>query len=140
LALGFRFHAFRPIDQTPSGALDQNRYHFDFINTFLIVNRTLLYALSVGTAIAANTKGVIFESGKGTGIFITLETGKRRDLNIWTPKSTEEPFCCVARSKIERDFLTSFFNTIKLIFINYIQKKQIEGICKTFMLGKEPGG
>lgn len=48
--------------QKHSRAFHQIAYYIDFINIFLIISISLSYLISVGTAIAANTKGIILGS------------------------------------------------------------------------------
>ena len=58
----FSFPAFLPGGQKPSWAFHQRSYYIDFINIFLTINISLSCPISVGTAIAANTKGIILGS------------------------------------------------------------------------------
>lgn len=62
IRLFFAFHAFRSWGQKHSQAFHQRSYYIDFINIFLILTISLSCPISVGTAIAANTKGIILGS------------------------------------------------------------------------------
>lgn len=55
----FAFHAFRSWGQKYSQAFHQRSYYIDFIDIFIIINISLSCPISVGTAIAANTNGII---------------------------------------------------------------------------------